>query len=68
MTFWERKRGFPARFIGAADVHGLTATVRWIPRRIGDRWLYAIQDGKSSRPTLARVRQGYGSGGLCFAI
>lgn len=68
VTFWERKRGFPGRFIGAAQPSGGIATVTWIPRRIGERWLYAIQDGKASRVSLAPVRQGYGSAGLCFAI
>lgn len=66
--FWEQKKGYPPIFIGKAQAYQLSASVRWIPRRIGLRRLYAVQDGKRSPLTIARVHQGYGSGGLCFAL
>lgn len=68
VTFYEQRRGYPPRFIGKAQAYGLSASVRWIPRRQGDRMLYAVQNGQKSPMTVARVHQGYGSGGLCFAL
>lgn len=68
VTFYEKRRGQQPRRIGAEEARQGTASVWWIPRRIGTSELYAVQNGERSRPTVARVRQGYGSGGLCFAL
>ncbi|MFT4127224.1 MAG: hypothetical protein QM662_13480 [Gordonia sp. (in: high G+C Gram-positive bacteria)] len=68
VAFYERKRGYPPRLIGRDRAYQGYASVWWSPRRIGNRRLYAIQNGKRSPITVARVHQGYGSGGLCFAL
>ena len=68
VTFWEGRKGYTPRLIGSADPAGGQATVKWIPRRIGDRYLYTKQKNVRSKLTLARVHQGYGSGGTCIAI
>ncbi|NDZ95772.1 hypothetical protein G3I13_06690 [Streptomyces sp. SID6673] len=68
VTFWERKQGYPERFIGAARADGAIATIRWVPRRIGDRLLYAKQGGVRGPVAVMRVHQGYGSGWACFAL
>ncbi|GAB87887.1 hypothetical protein GORBP_115_00130 [Gordonia rubripertincta NBRC 101908] len=68
VEFWEVKPGLPARFIGRDLPSGALASVTWVPRRIGDKYLYAVQNGKASQPTLVKVRQGYGSNGTCFAF
>ncbi|MYR06985.1 hypothetical protein GTV32_12020 [Gordonia sp. SID5947] len=68
VTFWERAQGYPERFIGAAQADGAIATVRWVPRRIGNRLLYAKQGGVQGPVTVLRVHQGYGSGWACFAL
>ena len=34
----------------------------------GIRQLYAVQGGKRSNYTIARVHRGYGAGGFCFAL
>ncbi|MDS1115393.1 hypothetical protein RD149_16680 [Gordonia westfalica] len=68
VEFWEVKPGLPARFIGRDLPSGALASVTWVPRRIGDKYLYAVQNGKASQPTLVKVRQGYGSNGTCLAF
>ena len=68
VTFWEGRKGYTPRLIGSAEAAGGQATVKWIPRRIGDRYLYTKQNNVRSKLTLARVHQGYGSGGTCIAI
>lgn len=68
VTFWERKHGLAPHYIGAADAGGNIATVRWVPRFMGDRELYAVQNGSTSPIAVLQVHQGYGSGGLCFAL
>ncbi|MCK8613222.1 hypothetical protein [Gordonia sp. C13] len=68
VEFWEVKPGLPVRFIGRDLPSGALASVTWVPRRIGDKYLYAVQNGKASPPTLVKVRQGYGSNGTCFAF
>ena len=68
VTFWEGRKGYTPRLIGSAEPAGGQATVKWIPRRIGDRYLYTKQNNVRSKLTLAWVHQGYGSGGTCIAI
>ncbi|UEA60321.1 hypothetical protein LK459_05520 [Gordonia otitidis] len=68
VTFWEGRKGYTPQLIGSAEPSGGQATVRWIPRRTGDRYLYTKQNGARSTLTLARVHQGYGSGGMCIAL
>lgn len=68
VTFWEQPPGYPARAIGSAWADGGIATVRWVPRRIGNRVLYATQNGVTGPTAVVPVRQGYGSGPLCFAV
>ena len=68
VTFWEGREGYTPPLIGSAEPAGGQATVKWIPRRIGDRYLYTKQNNVRSKLTLARVHQGYGSGGTCIAI
>lgn len=66
--FWEQRTGYAPVFIGKAEAYQLVATVNWIPRRQGDRMLYAVQNGVKGPVTVARVHQGYGSGWACFAL
>ncbi|UZF55539.1 hypothetical protein LH935_22965 [Gordonia polyisoprenivorans] len=68
VSFYEQRQGFAPILIGRAPAYQLIATVNWTPRRLGDRMLYAVQNGVTSPITIARVHQGYGSGGLCFAL
>ncbi len=68
VTFWEQQRGQAPRFLGAAAADGAIATIRWVPRRPGDRQLYAQQGGVTGPKALYRVHQGYGSGWACFAL
>ena len=68
VTFWEQAPGFTARAIGSAWADGGIGTVRWTPRRIGNRILYATQGGVTGPKVTVPVRQGYGSGPLCFAL
>ncbi|MGX7696790.1 hypothetical protein [Gordonia polyisoprenivorans] len=68
VSFYEQRQGFAPILIGRASAYQLIATVNWTPRRLGDRMLYAVQNGVKSPITIARVHQGYGSGGLCFAL
>lgn len=68
VTFWEQENGQAPRFLGAAAADGAIATIRWVPRRPGDRRLYAQQGGVTGPKTLYRVHQGYGSGWACFAL
>ncbi|MGC5248328.1 hypothetical protein ACPXB3_15570 [Gordonia sp. DT219] len=68
VSFYEQRKGFPPIFIGKTPAYQLSATVIWVPRHLGDRTLYAVQNGQKSPTTVARVHQGYGSGGLCFAL
>ncbi|MFW0783308.1 hypothetical protein AAFP35_02200 [Gordonia sp. CPCC 206044] len=68
VTFWERAQGHPERFLGAAQADGAIATIRWVPQRIGDRLLYAKQNGVTGPTVVMRVHQGYGSGWACFAL
>lgn len=68
VTFWERRPGFPEHYIGAAPADGAIATVQWVPRYLGDRLLYAKQNGVTGKATMLRVHQGYGAGWTCFAL
>ncbi|GAB11664.1 hypothetical protein GOARA_082_00530 [Gordonia araii NBRC 100433] len=69
VTFWEKKPGrFPPLYIGTAYPAGATAAVTWVPQREGVRQVYAVQRGKRSNYTIARVHRGYGAGGFCFAL
>ena len=68
VTFFEQRRGYRPIYIGKAPAYQTSASVTWIPRRQGNRMLYAVQNGVKSPITMARVHQGYGSGGLCFAL
>ncbi|WLP89372.1 MULTISPECIES: hypothetical protein [Gordonia] len=68
VSFYEQRRGYPPILIGRAQAYQLVATVWWTPRRIGDRILYAEQNGVRGPSIVARVHQGYGSGGVCFAL
>lgn len=68
VDFYEQRQGFPPIFIGKAAAYQLIATVNWVPRHLGNRMLYAVQNGHKSPIAIARVHQGYGSGGLCFAL
>lgn len=69
VTFWEKKPGkYPPLFIGAARAQGATAAVTWVPQREGIRQVYAVQNGKRSNYTIARVHRGYGTAGFCFAL
>lgn len=68
VTFWERRKGLPERLIGSDVPDGVSATLEWVPRIIGDRLVYAKQNGVVGQATVIRVRQGYGSGGMCFAV
>ncbi|MBD0861679.1 hypothetical protein IA539_10725 [Gordonia sp. zg691] len=68
VEFYEVKAGLPPRFVGRDLPSGALASTTWVPRRIGDKYLYAVQNGKVSAPTLVRVRQGYGSNGACLAF
>lgn len=68
VTFWEIKPGLPPRFLGRDLPSGALASVTWVPRRIGDKCLVAVQNGQASKPTPVRVRQGHGSGGACIAF
>lgn len=68
VTFWERRPGYPEFYIGSAAADGASASVIWVPRHLGTRYLYAKQNGITGPPSLVPVHQGYGSGGLCFAL
>ena len=69
VTFWDKKPGSNAPiYIGSAYANGATASVTWVPQREGIRQLYAVQGGKRSNYTIARVHRGYGAGGFCFAL
>ncbi|MGV9709154.1 hypothetical protein ACWDTI_00620 [Gordonia sp. NPDC003424] len=68
VTFWERRQGFPERMIGSDVPDGTSATFTWVPRTIGDRLVYAKQNGITGPATVIKVHQGYGSGGVCFAL
>lgn len=69
VTFWDKKPGEnPPIYIGSADAVGAIAAVTWVPQREGIRQIYAVQGGKRSNYTIARVHRGYGSGGYCFAL
>ncbi|STQ62948.1 Uncharacterised protein [Gordonia bronchialis] len=68
VAFYEQRTGYPPIFVGRDLPSGALASITWVPRRIGDRYLYAVQNGVKSPKTLVRVRQGYGSNGLCFGV
>ncbi|MFW0794056.1 hypothetical protein AAFP30_09610 [Gordonia sp. CPCC 205515] len=68
VTFWEKRQGSPEHLIGSDVPDGAAATLEWWPRTIGDRLVYAKQNGVVGPSTVLRVRQGYGSGGMCFAV
>lgn len=69
VSFWDWKGpGYPPLFVGRAKADGAEAAVTWTPRFQGVRRLYATQNGRTSPITYARVTQGYGSGGSCFAF
>ncbi|ANY25808.1 hypothetical protein [Gordonia terrae] len=68
VEFFEVKAGLPPRFVGRDLPQGALASTTWVPQRIGDKYLYAVQNGKVSQPTFVRVRQGYGSNGSCVAF
>lgn len=68
VTFYEYKPGLPPRFVGRDLPQGALASTTWVPHRIGDKYLYAVQDGVASKALPVRVRQGYGSNGACIAF
>lgn len=68
VEFYEVRAGVPPRLVGRDLPQGALASTTWVPHRIGDKYLYAVQNGKVSPPTFVRVRQGYGSNGTCIAF
>lgn len=68
VTFWETRQGYAPHLIARTQPQWGQATVRWIPQRQGNRLLYTEQNGVRSAVIVARVHQGYGSGGTCFAL
>ncbi|MDL9936870.1 hypothetical protein QSJ18_08975 [Gordonia sp. ABSL1-1] len=68
VAFYEYKPGLPPRFVGRDLPDGALATITWVPRYIGEKYLYGMQNGVKSPMTKVSVRQGYGSNGLCFGI
>nr|WP_238423335.1 hypothetical protein [Gordonia sp. 'Campus'] len=68
VEFYEVRAGVPPRLVGRDLPQGALASTTWVPHRIGDKYLYAVQNGKVSQPTFVRVRQGYGSNGTCVAF
>ena len=69
VSFWEKKPGTnPPLYIGSAYAEGAIAAVTWVPQREGVRQIYAVQGGKRSNYTIARVHRGYGTAGFCFAL
>ncbi|WP_435082464.1 hypothetical protein [Gordonia hongkongensis] len=68
VEFFEVKAGLPPRFVGRDLPQGALSSTTWVPHRTGDKYLYAVQNGKVSAPTFVRVRQGYGSNGACIAF
>lgn len=66
--FWESRGRAKPRYIGSRTAVGANAVHWWTPNRIGNWTLYAVQNGKKSQPLKVAVRQGYGGGGLCFAL
>ena len=68
VAFYEQRTGYPPIFVGRDLPRGALASTTWVPRHLGDRYLYAVQNGQTSAKTLVKVRKGYGSNGLCFGF
>ncbi|MGK2319532.1 hypothetical protein [Gordonia rhizosphera] len=69
VTFWERNAaGGPEQLIGSAMAEGAIATIRWVPRQMGSRQLYAKQGGVTGPIAVVPVHQGHGSAWACWAV